>query len=349
MALAAAGWAQSLDDVVFRQNFQGDTGTWMAMGEGAKVAPAADAHGLVFTYELAPKMFSGVVSPAPSDLAKAQRIRFRVKTDHATAVGLILSEKKPAGGNYSAWFWSPANTWQWIEFTPADFTLNDGANDPKDADNKLDLDEVEGMGLFDLGQFFGRLGSSGDLPLSAHVDEGQHSITVESFELLNSPEAASSGMRIGTLDRNFLDWATPGGMNLKLTRDNPLKGPALEASYEQTEGQFQLLVRRMAGVELSKAKRLVFDIASDKEVTLMVSVEMNKAEGGQGQRFTLPVFPPGGKEVFHVDVSLADFKGDGTFDPSRWRTLAILDISTASGGTPGPNTIWIGNLEATEK
>lgn len=347
-ALAAAGSAQTSGDVVFRQDFQGDTGGWTAMGDAAKVAPASGSGGLVFTYELAPKIYSGVVSTAPPDLEKMRRIRFRVKTDHATAMGLVFSEKKP-GGNYSAWFWSPANTWQWIELTPADFTVNDGPNDPKDPNGKLDLAEVEGIGLFDLGQFFAQLPGKSEFPLAVQVAQGQHTATIESLEVLSTPGATprigENGLRIGTLDRDFLDWATPGGMELKLSQSqNPLKAPALQASYQQVKGQFQLLVRRMSGEDLAKAKRLVFDIASDNEVTLMLSLEMNKPEGGQGPRFTMPLFPPGGKEVFHVNVDLADFHGDGKFDPSKWRTMAIVDISTASGGTPVANTIWIGNV-----
>ena len=348
--LVTAGSAQSPGEVVFRQDFQGDTGGWMAMGDSSKVAPASGSGGLVFTYEVAPKIYSGIVSTAPPDLEKMQRIRFRVKTDHATTMAILFSEKKP-GGNYSAWFWSPANTWQWIELTPADFTVNDGPNDSKDPDSKLDLAQVEGIGLFDVGQYFAQLPGRSEFPLAVQVAQGQHTATIESLEVLSTPAASprvgGNQLRIGTLDRDFLDWATPGGMDLRVSKSqNPLKAPALEAHYQQVEGQFQLLVRRMSGDELGKAKRLVFDIASDNEVTLMLSLEMTNPEGGQGPRFTMPLFPPGGKEVFHVNVDLADFHGEGKFDPAKWRTMAIVDISTASGGTPVTNTIWIGNVAA---
>jgi hypothetical protein len=347
---AAGGFAQAASDVVFRQTFQGDTGTWRVMGEHASVSPAEGGNGLVFRYELGPKIFSGLVSPAPADFAKMQRIRLRVKTDHATAMGLVLSEKKP-GGNYSVWFWSPANTWQWVEFTPADFNLNDGPNDAKDPDGKLDLADVEGIGLFALGQFFAQLPGNPDFPVSVHLEQGQHTATLESFEVLSSPAAESglpaNGLRLGMLDRNFIDWVTLGGMDLKLNAGpNPLNAPALEASYQQTEGQFQLLVRRVTGAGMAQAKRLVFDIASEHDVTLMLSLEMTKPGGGQGPRFTLPIYPPGGKEVFHVNLGLADFQGDGKFDPARWRSMAIVDITVAGGGAPDANTIWIGNVAA---
>lgn len=347
--LALAGWTQVASDLVFRQTFQEDTGAWTVLGGRGSLGKTVGAAGMAFTYEIAPKIFSGLVSPVPAGFDKMQRIRLRVKTDHSTAMGVLLSEKKPGGGNYTAWFWSPANTWQWVEFTPADFTITDGPNDPKDPDGKLDLGEVEGIGLFDLGQFFGQAPSNPDFPLVVRQEPGPRTVTLEGFEVLSSPAAAShlaaNALRMDTLDRSFIDWVTLGGMDLTLnTGANPLHGPALEAKYEETEGQFQLLLRRVSGTEMAGAKRLVFDVASEQEATLMLSLEMSAPNGGQGPRFTLPVYPPGGREVFHVNLDLANFQGDGKFDPAKWRTLAIVDISAAGGGATGPNTLWIGNL-----
>jgi hypothetical protein len=344
----ASGLAQTTSDVLFLQNFQEDTGAWSVLGDHASVSKRADAPGMLFTYELAPKIFSGIVRPVPGGFDKMQRVRLRVKTDHATAMGVLLSEKKPGGGNYSAWFWSPANTWQTVEFTPADFTAGDGPGDPKDLDGKLDLGDVEGLGLFDLGQFFAQF-PGGGAPITVKIDQGQHTAAVESFEVLSSPAAApratANAMPLDTLDRNFLDWVTLGGMDLKFNSgSNPLHAPALEASYEQSEGQLQLLLRRVSGTAMAGAKRLVFDVASEQEATLMLSLEMTKPGGGQGPRFTLPVYPPGGKEVFHVNLDLASFQGDGKFDPAKWRTIAIVDVTGASGGAAGHNTLWIGNV-----
>lgn len=331
------GLAQSSDGVMLRENFQGDTGTWKAMGERASVRPAEAAPGMVFSYDLAPKTHSGIVTAVPADFAGMQRMRLHVKTDHATAMGVLLSEKKPGGGNYTAWFWSPADTWQWIELTPADFTVNDGEGDPQDADGKLDLGDVEGVGLFDLGQFFSQVPAA-NFPMAVHVDAGRHNATMDAFEVYSTPAAAPA--------RGFLDWVTLGQMDLKLNSGpNPLNKPALEAHYQEVDGQYQLLLRRISGAAMAKSKRLVFDIASDRDVTLMLAVEMSKPGGGQGPRYTVPIYPPGGREVFHVNLDLADFHGDGKFDPARWRTFSIVDITTAGGGAPAPNTLWIGNME----
>jgi hypothetical protein len=50
-----------------------------------------------------------------------------------------------------------ANAWQQAKLTPADFALGDGPNDPTDPDDKLDLDQVEGIATFDFAHFLGSL------------------------------------------------------------------------------------------------------------------------------------------------------------------------------------------------
>jgi len=77
----------------------------------------------------------------------------------------------------------------------------------------------------------------------------------------------------------------------------------------------------------------------------MIVLEMTRPGGGAGPRFIMPVYPPGGREVFHVDLKLEDFEGTGHFDPAHWRTVAILD---SSGGDAGPNTLWIANLAVSQ-
>jgi hypothetical protein len=247
----------------------------------------------------------------------------------------LIREKKP-GGNYMAWFWAPANEWQKVELGPGDFSLADGPNDPPDADGRLDLSEAESIGILDLAQFFGTLKAEARLPVKIAESFGPHKLLLKSFDIASE----ASGGSTPALDRGFLDWVTPGAMDLKLSdADSPLKERSVEASYQHHDGELDLLVHREAAIS-GKPTRLAFDIASEREVTLVVSLEMRKPGGGVGPRYTLPIFPPGGREVFHVDLSLADFKGPDRFDPAQWRTTTIVDVTEGDG----PNTLWIGNL-----
>ncbi|MDP8981183.1 MAG: hypothetical protein M3O35_11390 [Acidobacteriota bacterium] len=329
---------------------------WTAIGEGGAVA-AEGKSGLAFKYVLGAKKFSAAVLPASGALDHMQRIRFRVKADHDTAVAVLLSEHKPGGGDYSAWFWASANQWQQIELSPGDFAVNDGPNDPVDPDGKLDLDQVEGVGILDLAHFFNELPVSSAFPVVVARSEGMHTLWLEDFQILSSApvrrKASVKTISIDAFDRGFLQWITLGGMNLKLvSADNPVGGPALQASYEQVDGRFAVLVGRLSTLDLSKAKRIAFDIASDHEAMLVVSLEMKKPGSDQGPRFNVTIYPPAGRKMFHVSLSLEDFEqnpaGTLKLDPSRLKSITITDVTAVSGGEAGANTIWIGNVEALE-
>jgi hypothetical protein len=187
---------------------------------------------------------------------------------------------------------------------------------------------------------------------------GKHKLVLTSFEIISRASdhrpPIESLIPIDRFDRGFSEWITLGGMKLKLSpRDNPLGEPGLEASYEQIEGQFAVLLHRLSNIDLAKAKRVSFDIASDHDATLVVSLELKKP-GGDGPRYTATIYPPGNRKVFHLNLALSDFERDQTqpnsspakLDPSQLNSIAITDISAATGGDAGPNTIWIGKLEA---
>ena len=302
---------------------------WVAMGGGAV---QATGDGIIFSYDLQPKRLSLAVLPATPDVARMQRLRFRVKTGHDTPLAVMLSEKKPGGGNYIAVFWAPADVWQQIELTPADFAVSDGPKDPVDADGKLDLDEVEGLAIVDIAQVFLAQPDQPDVPIAIDRSTGARTIEIASFEIL---AGGGAGRRaIDSFNRGFLEWMTTGGVKLQLaSRDNPLSGPAMQAATTLSDGRFGLMVRRVSTLDLAKAVRLTFDVASERETTLVVSLEMKN-----GKRFTQTVYPPGKREAFKVDLKLADFEGEGRFDPAQWKSIAIADTLGQ------PNTIWVAKV-----
>jgi hypothetical protein len=334
-----AATAQQSPDVLLRQTFETGTDGWAAFGPGAAVH--ASNRTLALTYEPRPKQIGAAFLPASPAFAHFGRLRFRARSDYDTALGVILSEKQPGGGRYLASFWSPANTWQDIELTPADFVVTDGPGDPVDADGKLDTDSLEGVGIFDLAGFFGALPENPDFPVIINRPSGTHTILIEDFQLLSTAGPSPGAGAIDLFDRGFLRWFTLGGMELKLSASgNPLGMRALQAKYEQAEGQFQILLRPLSSFDLSKATRLEFDIASEKESTLVISLELK-----EGARYNLTIYPPGGRESFHVNLKLSDFEGSGKLDPAKLKSLAITDITAAASGAPGTNTIWIGKVE----
>ena len=259
----------------------------------------------------------------------------------STAVALLLSEKKPGGGNYIATFTCAAGVWQPVELTPADFTASDGPNDPVDADGKLDLDQVEGLGFIDLAEFFASQLENPQIPIAIERPTGTHKLLISNFEMLS---AGSSSIRpalaIDSFDRGYLEWVTLGGMKLRLAApDNPLKTGALEANYEQMAGPIGVMVHRLSHIDLSQATGIAFDIASRTDATVVVSLELK-----DGRRFHQTIYPPPAQEVFHVNLKFSDFEGTGTLEPAKLKSLTMTDVAGVEGNT-GPNTLWIGRVE----
>jgi hypothetical protein len=345
-AAATFAGAQQNSEILLHQDFEGQLSGWSTIGREAAVRIVKDpgaAHrgtgALAFTYEIKPGQIAAAVLPATPALTRMERLRFWLKTDRQTPVGVLLSERRPGGGNYTAIVWAPADTWQLVELTPADFVLADGPNDPRDSDGKLDLDQLQGIGIFDLSGFF-------PAPVEAAADAaGPHTIWIDDLDAIAGPPASTSGLHIDGFDRGFLSWIATAAIDLELApAANPLGEPAMQASYTQTEDPFPSLVRRLSNFDLSKATRLEFDIASEKEATIAIGLEVHRPGAAQGPRFSLPIYPPGNREVFHVSIKLDDFQGQGKLDPAQLKMVVLTDASAANG-SQGRNTIWIGKLE----
>jgi hypothetical protein len=356
--LSAVVFAQEGPDVIRHETFGDGPGAWIAFGgAGLRAAPGGGNEGkdaLALDYEIRPGQITAAILPVSGGLERMRRLRFWVKSDHPAAMGVLVNEKQPGGGNYAAIFWAPANIWQRIELTPADFALSDGPRDPKDANGKLDLDQINAIGILDLAPLFAGLEENPNLPLLVAKASGKHVLMVSDFEIFASEPTprtspVANTITIDAFDRGFLEWITLGGMDLKLSTSNPLAGPALEASFEAAQGEFAVLTRRISNLELTGAKHLAFDIASEREATLAVSLGLKKPASSQGPRFTLTIFPPAGRKVFHVNLSLDDFEHDqnspaAKFDTSLLKSITLTDISAAAGGEGGRNTFWIGNV-----
>jgi hypothetical protein len=310
---------------------------WVAMGTGGSVRTTPQGA-VEFSYEAS--QFAAAVLPGPDSFASMKSLRFRAKSDRDTTLGVVLSERKPGGGNYVALFWSPANVWQQIELTPRDFDVSDGPTDPVDADGKLDLDQVEGVAIFDLAVFLGKALDRNKIVITPAA--GSHSISIDNFEV-RTTAAADDATALDTFSRGFLQWMSPGGMALKFVPDTgPLGEPSMKATYSESSGPYAVVVRRVKARE--KAKGVTFDIASENEATIGVSIETK-----QGARFFQTIYPPAGRKVFHADLSFDDFEKEGgepgKFDPAHWKSIAITDVT----GTNVSNTFWLGNLRVKDE
>ena len=350
-----------------RQTFDASPEGWFAYGRGARVRVTTDsqhvkrgAGALELEYDAGPgQAGSAVVLVADGSLAGLQGLRFWIKTDEDTAAAVVLSEKRPNGGDYSAWFWSPKQQWQQIDLVPGDFALNEGATDAKDANGQLDVAEVQGIGFIDLGQFFGSLSTDRAFPLFLKITTGTHYIHVDDFEVVRDQTASGArNPRIGDPSRGFVSWVTLGGAALSLSKPgNPLGQSGYEVTYDQTPSKSVAIVHGLSNLDLGGTAQLTFDAASLKPATFTVYLEERNPGNDVGPRYTATVEVAGGSTPSRKTLAISNFvhdpsgptDPDGRLTPGRLRSISLIDVTGATLSGPQKNTLWISSIDATAR
>jgi hypothetical protein len=239
-----------------------------------------------------------------------------------------------------------------VELTPEDFVLAQNANDPKDPDGKLDLDQVEAIGVIDVSQILsGALGkNAANIAVVTH--DGPRKLFIDDFDVSSDRPAwfhPRAPYQIDSFEHPQLEWFTLGGPDLKLdTSQKVIKGDALESSYVQMADAFVLVVRQLPAVDFTGATHLAFDAASDNDAHLLFVLEQ---QGPAGARFHADVEIKGDGKAQHRAGALSAFQPDenatdlGKLDLSKLKSIAFLDITAAYTGESGENTIRLGNVE----
>src|SRR2546423_549636 len=79
---------------------------WMPFGQNATVHKTGNT--VTLDYKVVRGQLGLAILQTPDGrLAGMTHLQLRVKTDVSTVIGVMLSEKKPGGGDYATLFWSP--------------------------------------------------------------------------------------------------------------------------------------------------------------------------------------------------------------------------------------------------
>src|SRR5258708_31614333 len=195
LSLAAAsgqGQGASLPKTTFEEN----EGGWIVFGQDAKVSVTHDAANvkegkgaLQYNYNIAKGIMGALALPTPSGaLTKMKSMKFWIKTDHTTPVAVFMQEKD--GGRYTSGFTAEQDKWQRVELSASDFHLSQGPMDPKDPNDKLDLDKVENIGIGDFGQFL--IQADPNLAGLFNIKPGPHTLYVDDFQVTEDTLTDSS-------------------------------------------------------------------------------------------------------------------------------------------------------------
>jgi hypothetical protein len=346
-----------------QQTFDTSEEGWFAYGTGARVQVTTEranikegAGALELEYTAAAgQLGSAVVLVTDGALATMQALRFWIKTDDDTAAAVVLSEKRPNGGDYAAWFWSPKDVWQLIELRPEDFALNEGPSDAKDANGRLDLDQVQAVGFIDLGQVFGSISQDPTYPLILKQLTGLHRLHVDDFGVVRGGFVrAGPRTRIGDPARGFISWITLGGARLSLSKPgNPMNVIAFEAAYERIPGKYVALAHGLSNLQLGGAKALSFEAASLQPARITVYLEERNPDNDSGPRYSYTLEVAGGSVASRKTLALSEFAydatsppdSDGRLTPERLRTISLIDTTGAALIAAERNTFWISSVE----
>jgi hypothetical protein len=358
LALPAAAWGAPAP--LAHHTFEEGVSGWTAMGAKSKVTLTRDAAhvkegkaALQFDYTVAKGEMGLLLLPATEiPLPKAKSFRFWVRADSATTLGVSLQEKQ--GGRYSAAVAAPKDQWQLVELALSDFILGEGKDDPKDPDNRLDLDQVEAVGIVDLAEFFAQIEDEGIRDLLGG-QPGSHTLYVDDFtvndEALPEAAAANGEVRLDRFDRPQLQWVVVGDVLVSPIRSAGGGGSAeggLKADYRQGPGKIAGLVRRLPRGSLSGMERVMLDVASSRATEIVVQLEEKS-----GGKYNKQVSIPGNSQAQKLSLALSEFTAsadsmddDGKLDLDQVTQLLILDLSGFTGVDEGDNTVRVSNLRA---
>jgi hypothetical protein len=344
---------------ILHSTFDSGLGGWMGMGESGSVRVTRDAAdmregkpSLAFDYEIGQRKFAAAVLPVePAALTGMDQIHFWVRTDFPTSVVVTLSEK--GGGNYTALVWSPGNIWQEVRIEPRDFSLGDRLNDPPDPDGKLDVEQVQGIGVTDLAQMFGSALRKPSMPVALADRSGKHTLLVSGFEVLGGNPARTDNLSVDQFDAPQISWFSPGGAVFRIDNSHDhTPGSAMEVDYTQAARAIVYFARNLPPDIPGNITHISFDIASEKAAQFIFTLQEKGSGHGEGPRYNTLVEVKGKGKPDHRDLALSAFHLDqnGPPDPSgelnisKVKSLALADVSATANGDSGPNRFWISNI-----
>jgi hypothetical protein len=343
---------------LIHHTFETDPAEWMGLGTTAMVSLTHDADhvkegkgALQFDYAANKGELNALLLPIPDGtLTKMKSLHFWIRADYPTVFAVSLQEKD--AGRYSAVFSAPGKTWQEVQLEPADFVLGEEANDPKDPDGKLDLDQVNSIAIADYGQIFVQTDNA-DLQALFHIQKGPHTLNLDEFTVSAEPISPAEGKErmLDTPSRPQISWLGLGDVKVIRATGKPLVGPGLRADYHQSPTKIMGLLKRIPRGRLKGMDQILFTAAATKPTKLVLQLEQ---VGGGKYRTIVDV--PGSSEAKEFSLPFTGFEmtddsGDrnGHFTPDQVNQIVILDASGIVDGADTDNTLWINKLRTSPK
>jgi hypothetical protein len=333
----------------FVDNEQG----WIVFGEKGKVMLASDGDkkALRFDYSVEKGGITALALPVnENEISTAKSLKFSVKADAPTTMACVLQEAD--GGRYMAMFHAPADKWQNVTLGTSDFVLSEDGDNPKDPNNKLDMDKVQAIVIADLQQILAAMADDPTLAMIFNIKKGARHFLLGEFTVGTDVPAGASYLnktdaRLDTFAHPQVGWMAVGETQLSLASGRPLNQRGMQASYTQASGKVTGFVRQIPRGRLEGKANLTFTAAAAKTTRLVVQVE----EIGGGKYNTI-LEVAGGETSKEYSIPFADLKPaddskdkNDKLDLDQVYQVLFLDLAGFEGVTGSPqNSVWISGL-----
>jgi hypothetical protein len=342
--------------------FDKDANGWTALGEKTKAEVESDTvsgkNALRFDYTVAKGAMGFLLLPVnANEISTAKAVRMQVKTDYPTTVVVTLQEQDAGKeqGRYMAYFYSPGGKWQDVSLGATDFILSTDTNDPKDPNNKLDMDKVAAIGMGDVKQMMAQADDSALTELLGVV-RGDHKIWLRDFKLTTEtlPGVAfmtPSDARLDTFGHPQAGWMGVGDVKLSNHSGSPLTGRGLKATYTQGPSRIAGIVRTVPMGRLTGKKALDVAFSSDKDSKIIIQVE----ERGGG-KYNVMMDVPAGASLKEFNLPFNEFRAaddskdtNDQLDLDKVYQVIILDLAGPVGMAPSDreNNFYVSRIRAT--
>ncbi len=337
--LMGALWAQEPKS---RIDFESTQHGWFVLpGAGGTVALTenpndvkAGKRALRYTYTAAAGTLNAIMYLEPETWTQA--FRFWIKADRPALFALSVQEE--SGERWHAPFWVSGNEWQQVTIALSDFAL---AEDTKPVNNKLDIDDAQGIGLIDVSAIFL---ATPEAAILFGDQSGTRMMWLDEFEFLSrAPARRSDPNSIDDFQRDYLVWMATAYTTLKREANG------MRVEYNLPFPYLFGALRMMEPSSLRGTKGLEIAIQVKTPTTLAVFVEET-----DGERWSA-TFEAGGeskpepKRLLWSQFTITDDtkgKGDGKLDPASIKLLSLVDWGVLSEGAPSANH-WL--VEAVRK
>ncbi len=384
---AQAG-AQAEAKTVKVDDFEDATMNWMAFRFGpnpndfgpdmeAKVGVTDKANqiktgkgSLYYIYNVAPGSVSLLAMTRPLELAGVQSLRFWLKCDSPSIMGLALREQN--GARYQTSFYCPPNQWQPIAVDLSELTL---AEDSPDPNGRLDLDQIQGMYLAD---------ASGYLVQALGMQQGARVLWMDDFEhspqpivATVTPGAVDDGAQlIDSFESGVFRWVplqldTTGGQLKARLSDAPLSfgegapgkaqpdggataggSKALTTTYKREPGKIQGWLRSLLAGDLKGAASISLVLKTSGDGLFLLSV--TEKDSSRYQQLIELKAADGWKKLAYAlsDLRLGDDSTDENkaLDTAQIKEIALADLTAMlPGGAVNTNTLSLDDVRFVAK